>query len=89
MAKEYKTLVFPDTIEGRVKMAKDIDALANDGWEVKSKEVSDQGWDAGKTCCLGALFLPLALLGKKEKVITLIMEREKGRTENQNSTGEK
>jgi hypothetical protein len=77
MAKEYKTLVFPDTIDGRKKMAEDIDKLANEGWELKSKEVSDQGWDAGKTCCLGALFLPLALLGKKEKVVTVIMEREK------------
>ncbi len=77
MAKEYKTLVFPETIEGRARMAKAIDELANEGWEIKSKEVTDQGWDAGKTCCLGGLFLPLALLGKKEKVITLIMEREK------------
>jgi hypothetical protein len=77
MAKEYKTLVFPETIEGRAKMAETIDKLANDGWEIKSKEVSDQGYDAQKTCCLGALFLPLALLGKKDKVITLIMEREK------------
>ena len=77
MAKEYKTLVFEDTVVGRKKMASEIDKWANEGWEVKSKEVSDQGWDAGKTCCLGALFLPLALLGKKEKIITLIMEREK------------
>ncbi len=77
MAKEYKTLVFEDTVVGRKRMAGEIDKWANEGWEVKSKEVSDQGWDAGKTCCLGALFLPLALLGKKEKIITLIMEREK------------
>lgn len=77
MAKEYKTLVFEDNVDGRKKMAKEIDGLANDGWELKSKEVSDQGWSAGKTCCLGALFLPLALLGKKEKIITVIMERER------------
>ena len=77
MAKEYKTLVFSDNLEGRTKMAEDIDALANDGWELKNKEVSDQGWSGGKTFILGAVFLPLALLGKKDKVITLIMEREK------------
>ncbi|OGM14385.1 hypothetical protein A3D84_04160 [Candidatus Woesebacteria bacterium RIFCSPHIGHO2_02_FULL_42_20] len=53
-----------------------MDELANTGWEVKSKEVTQQGWDFYKTCCLGALFLPLALLGKKENVIQVIMERE-------------
>jgi len=77
MAKEYKTLIFHDTVDGRKKMAGEIDKLANEGWELKSKEVSDQGYDAGKTCCLGALFLPLALLGKKDKIITVIMERER------------
>lgn len=77
MAKEYKTLVFEDSTHGRKKMATEIDKLANEGWELKSKEVSAQGWDAGTTCCLGALFLPLALLGKKSNVITVILEREK------------
>lgn len=77
MAKEYKTLVFPDTIKGRTTMAEEIDKFANDGWELKDKEVSDQGWSGGKTFVLGAVFLPLALLGKKDKVITLIMERER------------
>ena len=77
MAKEYKTLTFPDTGAGRKKMAYEIDALANSGWEIVSKEVSDQGWDAGKTCLLGCLFFPLALLGKKDGIITVIMCREK------------
>ena len=77
MAKEYKTLTFEDTLEGRQEMAKKIDLLANQGWELKSKEVTQQGWDFGKTCCLGVLFLPLALLGKKSNVIQIIMEREK------------
>ncbi len=80
MAKEYKTLVFKDTVEGRKKMAEEIDELANDEWELKTKEISDQGYDASKTCCLGALFLPLALLGKKEKIITIVMERERKTT---------
>jgi hypothetical protein len=77
MAKEYKTLVFSDNLNGRTKMAEEIDALANDGWELKSKETSNQGWSGGKTFVLGAVFLPLALLGKKDKAITVIMEREK------------
>lgn len=77
MAKEYKTIVFEDSHQGRQEMAKEIDLLANDGWELKSKEVTQQGWDFGKTCCLGFLFFPLALLGKKSNVIQVIMEREK------------
>lgn len=76
MAKEYKTLTFEDTVQGRREMAKQIDFLANKGWEIKSKEVTQQGWDASKTCCLGALFLPLALLGKKTNVTQVVMERE-------------
>ncbi len=77
MAKEYKTLVFPDTMQGRKHMAAEIDHLSAEGWEVKSKEVTQQGWSATKTCLLGCLFLPLALLGKKDNVITVIMERER------------
>lgn len=70
-------MVFVDTVSGRTQMAADIDRLSNDRWEIKSKDVSKQGFDAGKTCCLGALFLPLALLGKKDNIITVIMERER------------
>ncbi len=77
MAKEYKTLTFEDSEKGRREMAIEIDRLANEGWEVKSKEVAQQGWGFSKTCCLGVIFLPLALLGKKDNVIQVIMEREK------------
>ena len=77
MAKEYKTLTFEDSFQGRQEMAQEIDLLANQGWKVKSKEVTQQGWEFGKTCCLGALFLPLALLGKESNVIQIIMERDK------------
>jgi len=77
MAKEYKTLTFEDSVQGRREMAQEIDLLSNQGWEVKSKEVTQQGWDFGKTFCLGYLFLPLALLGKKSNVIQVMMERER------------
>lgn len=77
MAKEYKTLVFKDNEEGRKEMAEAIDKLANESWEIKSKEVSSQGWSGSKTCCLGVIFLPLALLGKKSNIITVIMERDR------------
>ena len=76
MSKEYKTLFFKDTNSGRKKMEKDISELAQDGWEVKSKETTQEGWKFGKTCCLGVIFLPLALLGRKESTIQVIMERE-------------
>lgn len=75
--KEYKTFHFNDTPAGRAKMSQTIDGLSAEGWQLKSKEASSQGWDAGATCCLGCLFLPLALLGKKHNVITVIMERDK------------
>lgn len=76
MAKEYKTFNFYDTTQGRKKMADKIEELSKEGWELKSKEVVQQGWSAGSTCCLGCIFLPLALLGKKDSIITIIMERE-------------
>ncbi len=76
MAKEYKTFNFYDTAQGRKKLASELDRLAEEGWELKSKEVSHQGWSTGSTCCLGCIFLPLALLGKKDNIITIIMERE-------------
>jgi len=75
--KEYKTLTFEDTEQGRREMGQEIDLLSNQGWEIKSKEVTQQGWGVGRTCCLGFLFLPLALLGKKSNVIQIVMEREK------------
>jgi hypothetical protein len=76
MAKEYKTLHFYDTLQGRKKMSDELDRLSKEGWELKSKEVVQQGWSTGSTCCLGCIFLPLALLGKKDNIITIIMERD-------------
>lgn len=40
--------------------------MQKQGWEVVSVKATDQGWSCLKTGCLGCLFLPLALLGKKE-----------------------
>ena len=76
MAKEYKTLTFKDNDEGREAMGNVINSLAKEGWHLKSKDVSSQGWSCGSTCCLGAIFLPLALLGKKKNIINVIMERD-------------
>lgn len=76
MPNEYKTLTYKDNLYGREKMGKELDDYSKDGWTIKSKETTAQGWDFGKTCCLGCVFLPLALLGKKENVIQVILERE-------------
>lgn len=72
---EYKTLVFEDSASGRGEMGRQLDLYSKAGWKIKSKETTQQGWDFGKTCCLASLFLPLALLGKKSNVITVILER--------------
>lgn len=77
MAKEYKTLIYKDDTYGRQQMAEDIERLGNEGWEIQSKEVVAQGFSFGKTCCLGCIFLPLALLGRKENSIHVIFQREK------------
>jgi hypothetical protein len=47
------------------EMQKGIEREQHSGWEVVDVSHVDQGWGFFKTCCLGCLFLPLALLGKK------------------------
>lgn len=75
MAKKYKTLSFSDTSYGRKEMSETIDQLANEGWELKSKTVSSQGWSFWKTLILGVIFLPLALLGRNPNIIEVVMEK--------------
>lgn len=76
MAKEYKTLTFIDSQSGRQKMAEVINQLASDGWQVHSKETTPQNYSFVNTCCLGCIFWPLVLLGKKKNSIAVVMERE-------------
>jgi hypothetical protein len=45
-------------------MKKGIDIMQRDGWVVKNTEIINGEYKAGKTCLLGVIFLPLALLGK-------------------------
>jgi hypothetical protein len=58
-------------------MQKGIKKMENRGWEVVSTETVDRGWNSAKTCCLGILFLPLALLGKKPKMYKVQYRRTK------------
>lgn len=53
-----------------------IKALLNDGWKITTTHSQSQGYDGGKTCCLGCLFLPLALLGKKKDAIEYVLEKD-------------
>ncbi len=46
------------------------------GWTIKTTHSQGQGYDPTKTCLLGCLFLPLALLGRKKDVIEYVMEKE-------------
>lgn len=50
------------------------------GWTIKTTHSQGQGYDPGKTCCLGLLFLPLALLGRKKDVIEYVLEKEEDKT---------
>jgi len=73
---EYKTLHFTDDSKGKREADIAIAKYAKEGWKLKSRETNQQGYAAGKTCCLGVLFLPLALLGKKKNEITITLERK-------------
>ncbi len=45
------------------------------GYRVVSVQSVDRGWSLVKTGCLGLIFLPLALLGKKKPVIQITYQK--------------
>ena len=45
------------------------------GFRVVSVQSVDRGWSLLKTCCLGMIYLPLALLGKKKPVIQVTYQK--------------
>lgn len=47
------------------------------GYRVVSVQTVDRGWSLIKTGCLGLIFLPLALLGKKKPVIQVTFQRKR------------
>jgi hypothetical protein len=53
-----------------------VKKLLHEGWVIKTSHVQAQGYAGGKTCCLGCLFFPLALLGKKKDVVEYVMEKD-------------
>jgi hypothetical protein len=47
------------------------------GYRVVTVQSVDRGWSLIKTGCLGLIFLPLALLGKKKPVIQVTYQRSR------------
>lgn len=47
------------------------------GYRVVSVQTVDRGWSLIKTGCLGLIFLPLALLGKKKPLIQVTFQRNR------------
>lgn len=70
---QYKTITIdPNSWFGKSQ----LDNLLNDGWEVMSSTPVGGNYDACNTCCLGAIFLPLALLGKKPTKISYVLKKD-------------
>ncbi len=72
--KSMKTIVL--TYRSEKEMQKDIRNKESKGWKVLGVQRVSQGYAAGRTCCLGLLFLPLALLGKKSDVFQVTYQFE-------------
>lgn len=58
-------------------MKRGIKSMQKHGWTVIGTQAIPQGYGAFKTCCLGILFLPLALLGRKPEKYQVTFQREK------------
>jgi len=61
----------------RRAMRNGIKKMQKQGWTVASTQVITQGYGGLKTCLLGCLFLPLALLGRKPEKYQVMYQREK------------
>ena len=70
-----KVLTRVEVYSSEYAMSNGIKNLERQGWRVTSTTELKQGWDAGTTCCLGFLFLPLALLGKKDSHFQVTFEK--------------
>lgn len=61
---------------GDKKDKQNLEQLLSEGWKVKTSTNQSQGYGFFKTCCLGIIFLPLALLGKKKDIMEYVLEKE-------------
>jgi hypothetical protein len=72
---EYKRLEFKDNKRGQKKLEQELNKLGADGWRVVDSETKRGKFGIAKTAALGAVFLPLALAGRKKGKITVMLER--------------
>ena len=78
MAKEYKSLQFPNNTAGQRSKIETINSLATNGWSVTSETITQGKFNGGKACCLAICFLPLAFCaGNKDGTINVTLERDK------------
>ena len=77
MAKEYKTLQFPNTARGQADKVSSLQQHSSEGWTVASETITPGKFRGGDACCLALICLPLAFLaGSSNGVINLTLERE-------------
>jgi hypothetical protein len=71
--KETKVVFYPN----QKAMQSGIRKMQSKGWEVVSTQSVSRGYSGCKTCCLGLLFFPLALLGRKPNWFQVTYQRER------------
>jgi hypothetical protein len=59
----------------RRNLKRGIGRMQAAGWTVQSTQAVQQGYSFAKTCCLGVIFLPLALLGRKPEKYQVTYQR--------------
>ncbi len=65
-----------ETYNNRSEMQRGIDNMQKSGWTVTNVQLVPQGYGCIKTCCLGLIFLPLALLGRKPEKYQVTFQKE-------------
>lgn len=73
---QYKRLEFKDNKAGRKKLEQELNSLGQQGWRVVDSESQKGNFGVVKTTAYAALFLPLALKGRKKGKINVTLERE-------------
>lgn len=73
---QYKVLTFKDSRRGRKSLEKDVNKLVKAGWRIQNQQNQNGNYGIAKTAILGAVFLPLALAGRKKGRITITLEKE-------------
>ncbi len=76
MAKEYKTLQFPNNKKGQADKLQALQTYGAEGWIVSSETITPGKFNGGTACCLAIICLPLAFIaGSSNGSINLTLER--------------